>query len=162
MELMKQPHPIMNTLRFLLMVSVLFSALTGCKKDDGTTPTPTASSQTDLLVANNWRTVRVTTPDGQEINRSRLNLATQVLYDLNMQFRKDGSVRALDPGQSNSVINGGSWKLATDNQSIDVDVSGFKGNFPIIELSKSKLILRQNAPVDGKTADINLEFNPTL
>lgn len=152
----------MYTRRILLFLTLLLSGLSACKNDDGTTPTPTATSQTDLLVASNWRTVRVTTPDGQAINRNRLNLATQVLYDLNMQFRNNGTVRALDPSQSNSVINGGTWKLSTDNQSIDVDVSGFKGNFPIVQLTKNKLILRQTAPVDGTNAAINLEFDPTL
>ncbi len=150
----------MNTIRFLLVFTVLLSALTNCKKDD--TLAPTTTSQTDLLVANNWRTVRVSTPEGQEINKSRLNLTTQVLYDLNMQFRNNGTVRALDPKQSNSVINGGTWALASDSKSIDVNVSGFKGNFPIIQLDKSKLILRQRAPVDGKDSDINLVFDPSL
>ncbi|MVM37174.1 hypothetical protein GO730_05170 [Spirosoma sp. HMF3257] len=150
----------MNTIRLLLVCTALLITLTYCTNDSN--PTPTEASQTDLLVANNWRTVQVSTADGQAINKSRLNLATQVLYDLNMQFRNDGTVRALDPKQSNSVVNGGTWKLATDTKSIDVDVSGFKGNFPIIQLTKSKLILRQRAPVDGKDADINLEFDPTL
>lgn len=153
----------MSIIRLLLVVTVLFSTLTGCKKDDITTTIePTVSSQTDLLVASNWRTVRVSTPGGQEINKSRLNLSTQILFDLNMQFRNNGTVRALDPKQSNSVINGGTWQLAADNKSIDVDVTGFKGNFPIIQLTKSKLTLRQRAPVDGKDADINLEFEPAL
>lgn len=151
----------MNTIRLLLLCTTLLITLSRCNKDSDT-PAPTKATQTDLLVANNWRTVQVSTPDGQAINKSRLNLATQVLYDLNMQFRNDGTVRALDPKQSNSVVNGGTWKLAADNLSIDVDVSGFKGNFPIIQLTKTKLILRQNAPVDGKAADINLEFDPTL
>lgn len=152
----------MNTVRLLLVFTVLLATLTHCKNDGGNTPAPTMASQTELLVANNWRTVRVTTPAGVEINKSRLNLATQVLFDLNMQFRNNGTVRALDPKQSNSVVNGGTWTLASDNQSIDVDVSGFKGNFPLVQLTKSKLILRQRAPVDGQNADINLEFDPTL
>ena len=150
----------MNTIRFLFAVLFIAGTLASCKKDDNSTPT--TSSQTDLLIANNWRTSRVTNPNGQEINRNRLNLVTQVLYDLNMQFRNDGTVRALDPNQSNKVINGGSWKLAADNKSIDVDVTGFKGNFPIVRLDRQKLILRQRAPVDGKDADINLEFDPTI
>ncbi|RYD91697.1 MAG: hypothetical protein EOP50_13860, partial [Sphingobacteriales bacterium] len=54
-------------------------------------------------------------------------MTTQVLFDLDMQFRKDGSVRALDYNRSNSVVNGGSWKLTADSQSMDVDVQGFKG-----------------------------------
>lgn len=151
-----------HTTRFLLVCTVFLNTLAGCKKDDGTTPVVTTASQTDLLIANNWRTVRVTDSNSQEINKSRLNLATQILYDLNMQFRNNGTVRALDPKQSNLVINNGTWKLASDNKSLDVVVSGFSGNFPIIQLTKSKLILRQRAPVDGKDADINLEFDPSI
>ena len=115
-----------------------------------------------MLVATNWQITSITTPDGQLINAGRLNLVSQLLPQLKFQFRNDNSVRALDPLQSNAVKNAGTWYLATDNQSMDVDVTGFKGNFPIIQLSKSKLILRQVAPVDGKNADINLVFDPTL
>ena len=145
----------MTTLRFLL-VSLLLTSMIGCKKDD-----LTPASQTELLVANSWQTTRVSTPDGQSINRSRLNLSTQVLFDLNMQFRANGTVRAIDK-QSKQIINGGTWKLATNSKSMDVVVTSFTGNFPIVELSRTKLILRQRAPVDGKDADINLEFDPTL
>lgn len=149
----------MITLRFLLIVLLLSGSLTGCKNEGGTTPAP--GSQTELLVANNWRTSRVSTPDGQSINRNRLNLFTQSLFDLDMQFRANGTVRAID-NKSKQIINGGTWKLAPDSKSMDVDVTGFKGNFPIVELSRTKLILRQRAPVDGKDADINLEFDPSL
>ena len=144
----------MTTLRFLAVTLFLSLTLFGCQKD-------TISSRSELLVANNWRTSRVTTPDGQPLNANRLNLSTQVLFQLDMQFRNNNTVRALDR-TSNQVINGGTWKLATDSQSMDVDVTGFKGNFPIVELSRTKLILRPRAPVDGKDADINLEFEPTI
>ncbi|GAB4024055.1 hypothetical protein [Spirosoma koreense] len=158
---MNQVHHIMHTFRLLLLTGIFFVAFTACKKDTDT-PAPTASSQTDLLIANNWRVSSITTPDGQIINPNRLDVVTQSLFTLNMQFRNNGSVRALDPTQANSAVNGGSWTLAADNQSIDVDVTGFKGNFPIIQLTKNKLILRQNAPVDGKKTDINLVFDPSL
>ena len=147
--------------RFLWVSLLLVGALSGCKKENGTTPVPTTATQTELLVANNWLTSRVSTPDGQSINQNRLNLSTQVLFSLNMQFRANGTVRAIDR-TSQQIINGGTWTLAADSKSIDVDVTGFKGNFPIIELSRTKLILRQRAPVDGKDADINLEFDPSL
>ena len=152
----------MNTLRILVFTSVLLSSLIGCKKDNDNTLAPTAASQTELLVATNWQVTSITTPDGQLINYNRLNLVSQVLPQLRFQFRNDNSVRALDPAQSNAVKNAGTWYLAPDNQSMDVDVTGFKGNFPIVQLSKSKLILRQVAPVDGKNADINLVFDPSL
>lgn len=131
---------------------------TACNNDNN--PAPTANSQTELLVANNWQVSSVTTTDGQAINPNRLNLATSVLYNLKMQFRNDNTVRALDPNQSNIVINQGTWKLASDNQSMDVVVTGFNGNFPIVQLDRNTLILRQQAPVDGKTSPINLEFKP--
>ncbi|WP_138501394.1 hypothetical protein [Spirosoma lacussanchae] len=146
-------------LRFVVLISLLSAGMTACQDDEGTTP---SGAQADLLVANNWRTNRVTTVDGQNITVGRLNLATQVLFNLNMQFRSNGTVRALDPNQSNTVVNGGTWTLAPDGKSIDVVVTGFTGNFPIVELNRNKLILRQKAPVDGKDADINLEFIPTL
>lgn len=152
----------MTNFRLLLVCLVLVGTLTYCKKDDGNNPAPTAASQTELLVATNWQVTSITTPDGQLINYKRLNLISQLLPELKFQFKADNTVRALDPAQSNTVKNAGTWFLATDNKSIDVDVTGFKGNFPLIELTKNKLILRQRAPVDGKDADINLVFEPTL
>jgi hypothetical protein len=148
----------MTTLRFLALALFLSLTLVSCKDDDEVL---TVGARTELLVANNWRTSRVTTPDGQALNASRLNLATQVLFQLDMQFRNNNTVRALDR-TSNQVINGGTWQLASDSKSMDVDVTGFKGNFPIVQLNRSKLILRQRAPVDGKDADINLEFEPSI
>ena len=151
----------MTTLRFLLVTLLSTGILISCKNEGGTTPAPGTASQTELLTANNWRTSRVSTPDGQSINSNRLSSVTQFLYDLNMQFRADGTVRAIDR-TSQQIINGGTWKLTTDSKSMDVDVTGFRGNFPIVELNRTKLILRQRAPVDGKDADINLEFDPSL
>lgn len=152
----------MHTLRILVLTSVLLGSLVSCKKDNDNNLAPTAASQTELLVATNWQVTSITTPDGQLINYNRLNLVSQLLPQLKFQFRTDNSVRALDPAQSNAVKNAGTWYLTSDNQSMDVDVTGFKGNFPIIQLSKNKLILRQVAPVDGKNADINLVFDPSL
>ncbi|MBC7569275.1 MAG: hypothetical protein H7319_06025 [Spirosoma sp.] len=148
--------------RLLLLVYLFVATLTACKKDDPNTPAPTTGTQTDLLVAHNWLVTRVTTPNGQDVNRSRLNVVTQSLFSLNMQFRANGTVRALDPNASNTVVNGGTWVLTPDNKSIDVVVTGLSGNFPIVQLDRSQLILRQTAPVDGKNADINLVFAPSL
>ncbi len=145
-------------LAFFFIITVLAS----CKKDDPNAPAPTTVSQTDLLVANNWIVTRVTTPEGQDINRTRLNVTTQLLFSLNMQFRANGTVRALDPNASNTVVNGGTWVLTPDNKSIDVVVTGLSGNFPVVQLDRSQLILRQTAPVDGKNAAINLVFAPSL
>lgn len=146
-------------IRFLFTL-MLVATLISC--DDDTPAVATAASQTELLVANNWQVYRVSDVNGNEITQNRLNATTRYLFDLNMQFRANNTVRALDPKQSNNIVNGGTWKLTEDNKSIDVDVQGFDGNFPIIRLDRQQFILRQTAPVDGKNADINLEFKPSL
>ncbi|WP_420148230.1 hypothetical protein [Spirosoma sp.] len=149
-------------LRLVLIASLFLSLLSGCKKDDGSNPTPGEASE--LLVGNNWRATSITTTNGQEINKNRLDLFTQSLFELNMQFRSNGRVNATDPLQANSVVNGGTWTMASDSQSIDVDVTGFKGNFPIVQLTKNKLILRQDdkASVDGQKTNIHIVFDPVL
>lgn len=150
----------MYPVRVLLLVFALtLGGLAGCKKDDNSTPQPTAATQTDLLVASNWQLSRVTTTDGQTIGPTRLDAVTRTLFDMNMQFRADNTVRAIDRA-SKQILNGGTWQLTPDSQSMNVVVTGFSGNFPIVQLSRSKLILRQNqkAKVDGNLADIQLEF----
>ncbi len=157
---MHTPRFSTSLLRSSVVALLLLAFITACNND--TNPAPTAESQTALLVANNWQVSNVTDTDGQTINPSRLGYTTNLLYSLNMQFRNDNTVRALDPKQSNIVVNQGTWKLASDSQSMDVAVTGFNGNFPIVQLNRNQLILRQQAPVDGKNAPINLEFKPVL
>ncbi|QKZ13799.1 DUF4822 domain-containing protein [Spirosoma sp. KUDC1026] len=149
----------MNRLRFLLLCFVAIGSLVGCKDDNNN---PTAGSQTELLVGNNWQVTDITNANGQSINRNQLSTTNQILFGLKFEFRNNNTVRAYDPNSSNSIVNQGTWTLASDNKSMDVDVSGFKGNFPIIELNRSSLILRQQAPVNGTTTDINLVFAPSL
>lgn len=151
---------LMKHFRFALIGLLLSVAFLSCKKDDNT-PAPTAQSQTDLLVANKWLLNRVSTTDDKTIGTSQMNTTTLLLFELDMQFKNDGTVRAINH-LTGQIPNGGTWKLASDNQSIDVDVTGFKGNFPIVELTKTKLTLRQRAPVNGVDTDINLEFAPSL
>lgn len=151
----------MKHLRPIVLVVALMGGLMSCKKDDSNAPAPTAASQTELLVANKWLLTRVANANDQTISTSQLNVTTTLLFELDMQFKADNTVRAINHTTS-QIINGGTWKLTADNQSMDVDVNGFKGNFPILVLNRTKLTLRQRAPVNGVDTDINLEFAPSL
>ena len=146
---------------FLLTVSLAVGLLNCKNNDNGTTPAPTAASQTELLVANNWLLSRVSNTNDQTIGTSQLSVSTLLLFELNMQFKADNTVRAIN-AKTQQVVNGGTWKLAADNKSMDVDVTGFKGNFPIVTLTRTKLTLRQRTAVSGVDTDINLEFSPSL
>ncbi|MCK8493745.1 MULTISPECIES: hypothetical protein [Spirosoma] len=150
----------MKHVRIFVLLLPLLAFLFNCKKDNSS-PEPTAASQTELLVANKWLLDRVSNTNDQTISVGQMGTNTLVLFELDMQFRSDGTVRAINRLTS-QIPNGGTWKLAPDFKSMDVDVNGFKGNFPIVELTRTKLTLRQRAPVSGVESDINLEFKPSL
>jgi hypothetical protein len=151
----------MKHFRIVILLMSLMAGLLNCKNDDGNNPAPTAASQTELLVSNKWLLQRVATSSDQTIGKNQMNTTTVLLFELDMQFYADNTVKAINHLTGN-IPNGGTWKLAADNKAIDVDVIGFKGNFPIVELNRTKLTLRQRAPVSGVESDINLEFAPSL
>lgn len=145
------------------IVALLLTALTltHCKKDS--TPGPvTTQSQTELLVANTWVINQISDVNGKGYTDSQLSTATFVLKGLSFQFKGDGTVRASDK-TTKQILNGGTWVLTDNNTAIDVNVTGFSGKFPVIELTKSKLTLRQVDKISGvANTPINLEFVPSL
>ncbi len=149
-----------------LFVLLPFALFSGCKKDDNTggmTPAPTAQTQTQLLVGNvnGWQLDKLTDTSGKTINATQTNLTTQVLFGLIFQFRENNTVRALDR-TTKQIVNGGEWTLTADNKAVNVNVTGFKGDFPLVELTAKKMTLRQNVPVNNVNQDVNLEFTPSL
>jgi hypothetical protein len=150
----------MKFIRVIFWFAMLSTVSMGCQEKENN-PTPTPESQTELLVANKWGLKRVANANDNTISTSQMNATTLLLFELSMQFSKDNTVLARNT-KTSQVLNGGTWKLAEDNKSMDVDVNGFKGNFPILALSRTKLTLRQRAPVSGVDTDINLEFEPIL
>ena len=148
----------------LLCLLLPLAMLVGCSKDDnmgGTMPTPTAQTQTQLLAANAWQLDKLTDTSGKTINATQTDITTQFLFGLIFQFRENNIVRALDR-TTKQIINAGEWTFTADNKAVNVNVSGFKGDFPLIELTAKKMILRQNVSVNGVKQDINLEFVPSL
>ncbi|MBO0939024.1 hypothetical protein J2I47_20895 [Fibrella sp. HMF5335] len=148
----------MRTLLFLAFFC--FAGLAACKKDD-TIQTPSAA-RADVLVANKWRMERITrADDGTVVPVNQLGVSALALNFIDIQFTEANIARAIDRN-TKQIINAGSWKLTQDYQGLDVDVTGFKGIFPIIELSRTKLILRQNTTINNVKTDVNLEFVPSV
>ena len=147
----------MSKLRYLVLFSLF--CLSACRKDEPIQPTPAA--RTEVLVANKWRMERITSPNGTVIPVNQLGVSALALNFIDIQFTDANIARAIDRS-TKQIINAGSWKLTTDSQGLDVDVTGFKGIFPIIELTRTRLILRQNTTVNGVKTDVNLEFIPSV
>jgi hypothetical protein len=145
-----------------LVFALLLTLLTGCQPNDpGTTPAPTATTKTELIAANNWKINRLADANGRLLNNSQLSAQTLALAFFDFQFRDNFTVRAFDR-QTRQIVNGGDWKFTDDNTGIDVKVTGFTGVFPLLELTRTSLVLQQLTKVDGKDANIRLEFVPAI
>lgn len=144
----------------LIFLIVLTVFLGSCKKDPDPDPTSTATRMA-LITATNWQLDRLTDASGKVINPSQTNLTTQVLFGLDFQFRSDNIVRAIDR-TTKQIVNGGDWKFADENTAVDVNVTGFKGKFPIGELTRQKLVLKNKIPVNGIEQEANLEFKSSI
>lgn len=145
---------------FLLFFAI--GLLTHCKSDTDTPGPVTSASQTELLVANPWRVDRVTDTGGKAIPTSQLDLQTTALFFMDFQFNNNKIVRAIDR-TTKQVLNAGDWTLTADNTAIDVKVTGFKGVFKLVELTKTSLILQQEGvKVNGVKQDANIVFVPSI
>ena len=154
----------MRLLSRYLLFFFLIGLTTQCQR--ATTPDPnatlTAVSQTELLVANTWKIDRVTDTAGKTIGQSQLGLETVALFFLDMQFTNTNIVRAIDR-TTRQIRNAGDWTLVNDNRAIDVKVTGFKGVFKLIELTKRSLIMQQDqVQVNGVRQVANLVFVPSI
>lgn len=149
--------------RYLLLFFVIGLSVQ-CKR--AVTPDPsapvTAATQTELLVANTWRVDRVTDTDGKNIDKSRLGLETALLFEFLFQFTNSNVVRAINQ-TTRQIQNAGDWTLTNENRAIDVKVTGFKGVFNVVELTKNSLILQQEGvQVNGIKQKANLVFVPSI
>ncbi|WP_019986711.1 hypothetical protein [Rudanella lutea] len=144
---------------FLLFL--LIGLFTQCKRE--TDPAPvTETGQTELLTTNPWRVDRVTDTGGKEINKSALGLETAVLFELLFQFNTNKVVRAINL-TTRQIINAGDWSLVDNNTALDIQVTGFKGKFKIIQLTRQTLILQQDqVQVNGTKQVANLVFVPNI
>nr|ARK12616.1 hypothetical protein A6C57_21010 [Fibrella sp. ES10-3-2-2] len=135
-----------------------FVGLVSCKKDD---EVQTTAVRSELLVANNWRLSRITDQKGDVIAVNRLGVSALALNFADIQFTDKNVARAIDRS-TKQIINGGTWYLVQNNAALDINVTGFAGIFPILELTRTKLTIQQTTTVDGQKTDVNLEFAPSI
>lgn len=142
----------------LILLLFLLAGTFSCKEDD---PMQAVAARADLLVANNWRMERVTDVNGNSIAVNRLGVGALALTFADIQFTDKNVARAIDRS-TKQIINGGTWYLVQSNEALDINVTGFTGIFPILNLTRTQLIIRQNTTIDGQKTDVNLEFVPSV
>jgi hypothetical protein len=92
---------------------------------------------------------------------NKLNTSTNLIFALDIQFKENNVVRASDK-VSKQILNAGTWTFVENDTKVDVNVTGFKGVFGVVELTNNKLVLRNKVPISGVDTDANMEFVPSI
>ena len=145
-----------KTCSMLLLLSVFF--FVSCKRDTQLSP----ASAEALLKSNAWKVDRIVDiKTNLAIPPSILPIEAAALFAVDIQFKENNKTVAIDR-VSKQPINGGTWFLLDQNQTLDIDVSQLKGKFPLKELSSSKMILNYKINAFGGNYDVFLELVPSL
>ena len=117
---------------------------------------------TKIISGNFWKLDRFADTDGKTLSQNQLNSQAQALFGLDFEFRNDNVTRAKDR-ITKQILNAGTWYLLDANQTLDIDILGFKGKFKVIEISKNKMILQaENNKMISAGQFVNMEFVPAL
>jgi hypothetical protein len=139
----------------ILFIAILLFAFS-CKKDE------TVVEPAKIISANFWKLDRFADLDGKTLTQNQLNSQAQALFGLDYEFRDDNITRAKDR-ITKQILNAGTWYLIENNQKLDIDILGFKGQFKVVELSKTKLVLQaENNKTISAGQFVNMEFLPSL
>ena len=151
--------------RILLIVPLLLALfLVACDKDkkENTTPNPTPTEKDKILTNYPWRMSTVTDLSGKVISFNQLNAQTRAIKEvMDIQFLQNNVTRAFDQG-SKQVINGGTWYLIDESKTLDINISGFSGQFGVEEITNSKLRLKSKMPVSGVEQETIMVFEPVI
>ena len=117
---------------------------------------------TKIISGNFWKLDRFADTDGKTLSQNQLNSQAQALFGLDFEFRNDNVTRAKDR-ITKQILNAGTWYLLDANQTLDIDILGFKGKFKVIEISKNKMVLQaENNKMISAGQFVNMEFVPAL
>lgn len=146
-----------NILPLFLCFFLLFSCIT-----DEATPENSFTKE-ELLTRQPWRVSRYSKPDNSVIADNQLSIQAVIIRGLQFEFRLDGRVFGIDR-VTKQVINQGTWRFLPDNTTLDIQVTGFSGEFALRSLTRDGLILSTSTDgfVTGVGDTILLEFIPIL
>ncbi|WP_373511488.1 hypothetical protein [Persicitalea sp.] len=153
----------MKNIKPLLFALFMLCFATACDKNttDPQDPSTATTSKDKVLISNPWRLVNVTDASGKAIPQNQLGLETLAIYLFDIQFFENNVTKAIDR-TSRQVVNGGTWYLKENDQILDIEINAFKGKFGIKELTRAKLTLSNQVPVNGVNQLANLVFEPVV
>lgn len=142
----------------LFFVLTLVSFVFACKEKKE----EPVNASAKILTANYWKLDRFTDPNGKTLANNELNSQAQAIFTFDFEFRSDNVTRGRDRA-SKQIVNAGSWYLKSDDKVLDIQIIGFGGEFKILELSNTKMILQaENNKFIQSSSTVNLELVPSL
>ena len=160
---------IKNVMKFLKLLSILLISVSifSCQKEASTDPTLTeeeklkieASKKVEAIKSTEWLVSGFTTADNAPIDPGLFTGDAKFIDQLTYTFDNTGIVRSYDKISKQPQANG-TWGLVENATKLDINIQGFKGTFGVIELSKIKMILRNNIKYKNIDIPVNMVFIP--
>ena len=145
----------------IIVIFSFVALLFGCKSST----VEATQTSTDIITANNWKIDRFATKaDNKTLTISDLGAQPFALMILDFSFKSNNVVRAVDR-TSGQIPNSGTWYLKNNDKTLDFDVSFFAGTFDVVELTKTKMVIRIQQPsalFPKIDSNVNWEFVPSL
>ena len=145
----------MKLLKFFLILLISISILS-CEKEQITDPN---LAKTEAIKASEWVVSGFTTADNSPIDPTLFGGDAKFIDQLTYVFDNTGVVRSYDKISKQAQAYG-TWGLIENSTKLDINIQGFKGTFGVIELSKTKMILRNNIKYNNLEIPVNMVFIP--
>ena len=151
----------------LLSILLISVSIFSCQKEAATDPTLTeeeklkveASKKVEAIKSTEWLVSGFTTADNAPIDPTLFTGDAKFIDQLTYIFDNTGIVRSYDKISKQAQANG-TWGLVENSTKLDINIQGFKGTFGVIELSKTKMILRNNIKYKNIDIPVNMVFIP--
>ena len=140
----------------LLLIFLISTSVFSCAKDEAIDPN---LNKTEAIKSTEWVINGFTTADNTPIDPALFTGDAKFIDQLTYIFDNTGVVRSFDKVSKQAQAYG-TWGLIENSTKLEINIQGFKGTFGVIELSKSKMILRNNIKYNNLEIPVNMVFIP--
>jgi len=144
-------------LKNFVLISLFAVILTACADPNIGSENKTKAQ---LLAAHGWQLDKFTDTQGVMLNDGQLKKDALMLYGLVFEFRQNSEVRGIDK-TTKGVINRGKWAIEEDQKTLDIDIVGFKGDFELVQLNNTTMILKakDEEQIAGVGPEVHMVFS---
>ncbi len=140
----------------LLLIFLISISVFSCAKDEITDPN---FMKNEAIKSTEWVIMGFTAADNTPIDPALFSGDAKFIDQLTYVFDNTGIVRSYDKVSKQAQAYG-TWGLIENSTKLEINIQGFKGTFGVIELSKLKMILRNNIKYNNLEIPVNMVFIP--